>query len=550
MADDAAPFDYRAPNYVPVFEARIERLARWRAQREESAKDPSVIDPFPFLRTYYREHPAQFITDWGVTVDPRNIEVGLPSVIPFILYPKQVEWVDVVLEQWRARRPLITDKSRESGVSWLAIALACSMCIFNDGMAVGFGSRKEEYVDKADDPKSLFWKGRAFMSNLPREFRAGWDQKKTCAHMRMSFPDTSSTITGEAGDNIGRGDRTGLYFVDESAYIERPLRVDASLSQTTNCRVDISTPAGLNNPFAQKRHGGRIRTFTFHWTDDPRKDEAWYQRQKENIDNAVIVAQELDIDYSASVEGVLIPSAWVMSAIDAHLKLGLSISGERMGAFDVADEGRDANAFCGAHGFLIEDIQEWSGVGGDIFRSTQKVFGLCDEHGYTRFKYDGDGLGADVRGNARVINEQRAANGQKIIQAEAFRGSGEVFNPEGEDVPGRKNKDYFKNCNSQAWWRLRRCFRNIHRWVTDGLVCPVDEIICISSGAGNYMKLVSELSQVTYELNGVGQIVIDKTPEGTRSPNMADSVKIRFARTHRVATPITDEFIARAARRR
>ena len=37
-----------------------------------------------------------------------------------------------------------------------------------------------------------------------------------------------------------------------------------------------------------------------------------------------------------------------------------------------------------------------------------------------------------------------------------------------------------------------------------------------------------ELSQPTYTVNGVGKIVIDKAPEGTKSPNLADAVMIAY----------------------
>src|SRR5690606_10621874 len=56
----------------------------------------------------------------------------------------------------------------------------------------------------------------------------------------------------------------GLYITDgynvthNSAWMPRPELIDASLSQTTNCRIDISTPRGMNNPFARKRFGGSI----------------------------------------------------------------------------------------------------------------------------------------------------------------------------------------------------------------------------------------------------------------------------------------------------
>jgi phage terminase large subunit len=78
--------------------------------------------------------------------------------------------------------------------------------------------------------KVVFWKARYLIENLPREFRGTWNRRKHSPHMRIIFPDTGSAMTGEAGDNIGRGDRTTIYFVDESAHLERPQLVDASLS--------------------------------------------------------------------------------------------------------------------------------------------------------------------------------------------------------------------------------------------------------------------------------------------------------------------------------
>ncbi len=39
------------------------------------------------------------------------------------------------------------------GLSWTSIALACALCLFNKEMVIGFGSRKEEYVDSTGDRK-------------------------------------------------------------------------------------------------------------------------------------------------------------------------------------------------------------------------------------------------------------------------------------------------------------------------------------------------------------------------------------------------------------
>jgi hypothetical protein len=85
------------------------------------------------------------------------------------------------------------------GLSWTAIGLACSLCLFNKEMVIGFGSRKEEYVDSTGDPKALFWKARKFVETLPVEFRGSWDEKKHAPYMRVEFPDTGAVIKGEAG---------------------------------------------------------------------------------------------------------------------------------------------------------------------------------------------------------------------------------------------------------------------------------------------------------------------------------------------------------------
>jgi len=524
MQEACVIFDWRNPNYSEVFQKRLNQLAVIRS----NLHNPAVMKD---LKAYYRSHPADFINDWGIIVSPKNVELGLPSVVPFLLYPRQREWIEWVHEHWKGQKPGLTEKTRQMGFSWLAMAMSCTLCLFHEGMVIGVGSRKEAYCDVIGDPKSLIEKGRLFMRNLPLEFRGGWEPKSHAPHMRLIFPETGALIAAEAGDNIGRGATTSLYWVDESAHLEHPVMTEASLSQTTNCRIDISTPNGLGNPFAQKRFGGNIDVFTFHWTDDPSKDQDWYEKQVAEKD-PVTVAQEIDINYSASVEGVLIPNAWVMAAMDAHINLGITPTGSRAGALDVADEGSDLNAFCGAHGIAIEMLEEWSGKGDDIFGTVQRAFGICDVEGYREFRYDADGLGAGVRGDARIINQERKMVGRELSVI-PFRGSGPVHDPEGEDVKGRLNKDFFANAKAQSWWSLRTRFQKTHRWIVGMERCNPDDIISIPRAMPNAMKLMMELSQPTFTVNPVGKIVVDKAPEGAKSPNLADAVMIRFCVGHR-----------------
>lgn len=508
---------------------RLKALARIRA-------NPGCL---PALRLHYKHNPIDFINDWGVTIDPRLVEKGLPAVVPFVLYPRQEEWIDWVVRMWKAQESGLSDKSRDMGLSWCSIALGVTLCLFHQDMTIGYGSRKEEYVDKTGDPKSLFYKGRAFLAMLPSEFRGEYDERKHAPHMRISFPGTNAVITGEAGDNIGRGNRASIYFVDEAAFLERPQLVDASLSNTTNCRIDLSSVNGMDNPFAVKRWSWPDhRIFTFHWRDDPRKTEEWRQGMLDDL-GPVIVAQEVDLDYSASKEGILIPSEWVQAAVDAHVKLGIEPTGARRGALDVADEGIDLNAWAMRHGVVLQNIKSWTGKGSDTFMTAENAFELADEDDVEGWDYDADGLGTGVRGDARVINERRASQNRSVQAIREFRGSGEVIDPDQPVVraPGstskdvRLNKDFFANRKAQAWWTLRCRFQMTYRAIVDGLPYDPDEVISLDKVMLGklFAKLCQELSQPTYTKNGAGKILVDKSPDGARSPNHADAVMMVYA---------------------
>lgn len=527
--------DWKNPDYGDCMAFRAEVLSKIR-------KDPGLILP---LKQHYKLNPADFINDWGYTTDPRNAEVGLPVKVPFILFEKQREWIDWVVDHWHNQRPGLSEKSRDCGLSWLAIGLGCTLCLHYTGLNIGYGSRKAEYVDKKGAPKSLFWKARKFMDNLPQEFNGGWNPDQDAPAMRLSFRETESTMSGEGGDSIGRGDRASIYFVDEAAWLEQPEETDAALSQTTNCQMDISSVHGAGNPFARKRFSGKVDVFVFDWRDDPRKDDAWYQKEVDRLDETV-VAQEIDRNYYASVDKVVIPSAHVRAAIDAHLKLKVEITGARTGALDVADEGKDKNGFCGGKGILVDVLEEWSGKASDIFATVERALQLCDDSEITRLRYDADGLGASVRGDARVLNEIRRRDNKREIQALAYRGSEKVYMPEVKS-PGENaiNKERFENHKAQSWWNARRLFKNTYRAVVEGAKFDPNEIISISSGCKNYLKLVTELSQPIWKENNPGKLIIDKAPDGARSPNLADALVIKFAP---MATPllITEEVIGKS----
>jgi hypothetical protein len=508
-------------------EAALRYIAEPEATRERDRRlewmrtDPRRIAA---LFVYYAAHLADFISDHGMCVDPRQVAKGKHALMPLRLWPKQRELVEWMLERWQRGEPGVVVKSRDVGASVVSMALLASLCIFRTNFAAGIASATEVKLDRSGDPDTLFHKMREFLRYLPPEFSGGYSQDKSSAYLRVNFPATGSSITGEAGDQTGRGSRKSLVLVDESAHFERPKLIDASLAATTDCRIDLSSVNGVGNSFYERAHNPSVPRFDLTWRDDPRKDDAWYAAKVATMD-PVIVAQEIDCNFAAAVEGVVIPAAWVQAAIGLHERLGIKPTGVRLAALDVADRGGDKNAFAVRHGVLLEHVESWSGANSDIYGTTARAFRLCDDHNLSAFDFDCDGLGAGVRGDARVLNEKR----ETPINVTEYRGSASPMFPD-RLVPRtkRKNEDYYSNRKAQAWWHCRMLFQESFK-ASRGEPFDREAFISINPKIPELSRLIAELSQATVTQSATGKLQIDKLGEGERSPNLADAIVIAYA---------------------
>ncbi len=505
--------------YLSAPELTRERERRLRWMRT----DPRRVS---MLKVYYKDHIAQFIDDWGVTSDPRALARGKSVLIPFRLWPKQFEMVDWMLTCFRTSTPGACCKGRDVGASWIAMALLCSMCIFEKGFAGGIGSATELKLDRSGDPNTLLWKAREFMKHLPIEFRAGYIEETHALYLRMVFPETGSSITGEAGDKIGRGGRNSIYVVDEAAFLDNPMKVSASLAANTDCRLDVSTPNGVNAFFD---HFNNPATSQFHmsWRDDPRKDQVWYDKKKTELD-PVVFAQEIDASFYASAEGVLIPPQWVSAAIGLLEKLKLEASGVKVAALDVADLGKDRCAWAGRYGNSLMHAVSWTGTGTDIHGTTERAFLLCDMYGITDLIYDSTGVGAGVRGAARVLNQERVTNGLVPIRVIEYVAGATPMFPE-KMVPGtnRKAKDLFLNRSAQTAWYVRNRFQAAHKSAEGTL--DEDGLISVNPAIPELSRLIAEFSQPCIKETPSGKWQLEKTPKGAKSPNLYDAVAMCFA---------------------
>jgi len=462
-----------------------------------------------------------FVNDCVWLTEPRNANKGLPTRIPSVTFPRQEDFLRWLHDRFTSRTSAPVEKSRDSGATWMAAAFAVWVWRFMPGGAVGFGSRKEILVDRSGDLGSIFGKIRAIIDELPFYLKpAGWNPKIHSNYMKILNPENEATIIGEAGDNIGRGGRTACFFVDEAAHIERPQLVEAALTANTDCRIDISSPK-VGTLFNVWCATSGVK-FVFDLREVPWHTDAWIKAKQDELeekDLGYVFAQEYLRASTAGIEGQLIPGKWEDAAIDAFHKLGLKAVGEKTAGLDVADGGQDRSAYAMRHGMECQEVKSVGGYEAD--QTGIWGHGLALLAGCSTMAYDSIGVGA---GAGAMIKHKRD------IRCTGWNASGAVVDP-GTMVPGvnRRNEDFFSNLKAQGWWHLRDCFRETYKAVVEKKPYDVSKVISLSSKITELRDLKPELSQVTYKHNNAGQVVINKSPDGHRSPNRADAVMICFA---------------------
>lgn len=534
------------PDYTKVFAQRQKRYAK-------------VKTNVAGAREFYRTRPVAFIEHFCSTYDPRVSGGDLPARLPFILFNRQRQMVQFLLACLEEEGHGLVEKCRDAGCTWVCCAFSVWLWLYWPGVSVGWGSRKEQLVDKLGDPDSIFEKMRMLILGLPREFLpVGFNAKDDLSYMKIINRETGATITGEAGDNIGRGGRKRIYFKDEASFLERPEKIEAALGDNTRVQIDISSVNGLGNVFHRRREAGqdwepgqpisktRANVFVFDWRDHPGKTQRWYdeRRAKAEADGLLhIFAQEVDRNYSAAVQNVIIPAEWVRSAIDAHEKLGFGDDGRWAGALDVADGGGDRNAYALRKGSVLRHLEEWGER--DTGVTARRAVAASQKPGsYIDVQYDCIGVGSGVKAETnRLTDEGLMPRRIRFVPWDAGAGP---LEPDRNVIPGDResplNKDFYHNLKAQGWWQLRRRFENTHRAIRDGLRMDADELISLPSDLPLLRQLEKELSQPTSSQSARMKLMIEKTPEGTRSPNVADAVMMCFWPAQRAFIPY-DEWV-------
>lgn len=258
--------------------------------------------------------------------------------MPFRTFPYQ----DRCLHAFQGHRFVITNKSRQLGLSTLSAAYSLWMAVFQRDKNILVIATRLEVA------KNFIKKVNGMYDSLPR-----WlvmPQIKARSVRYLEFSNGSKVQAVPTGTDAGRSEALSLLIIDEAAHVDGVddlwLGLWPTLS-TGGSAILISSPSGVGTLFHKLWVGAKegedgmgnpnpgAATNNFYrielpWQVHPERDEAWYQAQRAEILPAKGergVAQELNCSFAASGDNFI--SADVMEDLEIGCKAPIMTYGPR-----------------------------------------------------------------------------------------------------------------------------------------------------------------------------------------------------------------------------
>lgn len=277
-----------------------------------------------------QDDPIYFFDTFLFTFDPRV----KPYHLRFKTFPFQRRMIRSLLEAINNGEDIFIEKSRDMGATYVTLGVFIWLWLWRPGTVLWLGSRKEDYVDNrrggmtGNKEESLFGKLDYMVSRLP-EFilPEGFRPDKHFNYMTLGNPENGNSIGGESSnDNFARGARKTAVLFDEFAFWENGSTAWGSASDSTPCRIILTTPG--NKPSKAKRlrfgkDGEKIKIISLLYTLDPRKDKAWLdsERERRSVED---FNREIMLNWELSMTGRVYPE--IDNAVYGEFPLLLSSS--------------------------------------------------------------------------------------------------------------------------------------------------------------------------------------------------------------------------------
>lgn len=201
-------------------------------------------------------------------------------------------------------------------------------------------------------------------------------------------------------------------------------------------------------------------------------------------------AQEMECDFSAAVDNVLIPLQVVLDAGKRDILVQHYQQDAKILGVDVARYGDDRSVAFLRQGFKAAAPRVWRGL--DLMTLSSQVAGMMDEYQPDAVFVDQTGIGSGVVDRLRQM-------GRRVI---------------GIDFGGKPLDEKFQNKRAEMWWLLAK-------WM-------------VNASIPNLPELHSELAAIQYTYaNAQGRLQLESKEDlkkrGLPSPDLADALALTFA---------------------
>jgi hypothetical protein len=182
--------------------------------------------------------------DWNTAEDVAN-----GYIIPFIPYLFQLYYWDWQHRAFRTKGPkgdTAIVKSRQMGMSNTVCSVFSHAWMTKVPFQGRLLSRKEDLVDEANNPDSLFWKIRLQLQGQPdwllQAFAPGFTCKNDSMLASLTNPSNHNHLAGEStNETAGRGGTATAILLDEYAFMKKGNGIWTATRAATRHRIAVST---------------------------------------------------------------------------------------------------------------------------------------------------------------------------------------------------------------------------------------------------------------------------------------------------------------------
>jgi hypothetical protein len=278
---------------------KMRTTEHWSGQQRARAEEilRTKKDGRYWLSVYGSIYQARPDEDMVETDDWYTEDEGKPNgwVIPFIPYLFQLYVWDFQIKAFRTKGvkgDTAYVKSRQMGLTNLLTGVFSHAWMVKRPFQGRLMSRKEDLVDEANNPDSMFWKIRLQLQSQPKwllhAFAPGFDWRKSAGwnlDAALTNPANMNHLAGESTNvTAGRGGAATAALLDEFAFMKGGGGIWTALRAATRHRiapstVNLSMGTHFYDLFHRPENESPARLRIPHYLH-PDHDEKWVEQER------------------------------------------------------------------------------------------------------------------------------------------------------------------------------------------------------------------------------------------------------------------------------